>query len=322
MKKGTGSRNPRFFRITRRGKIFIVLTVAIGAASINTGNNLLYLCLAMNLSIMITSGILSDLATRDVYLNIFPSKEIFAGEEGTLYITVINRKRFIPIYFLNVIIPYGEAFSSGTVWYVTTEGESSTSTSISFSSRGLKKLEKVVVMTRFPFGLFEKYYHVKGNIKLIIFPKPLKTGYKNFARGPFPGEAVNSTESRSTGHSIKNIRDYVPTDPVKMVLWKKYMTTGNLYVKEMEGYKELPELIVISPEEEDDLFENQISSHAARLLELKKSGIPFTLRFTDFDLDSSNYQEPYRLGLGLLALMTKDGRGGPWLWDTKTVMQH
>ncbi len=53
-------RLPRRLRITFEGKAFLLITLGVGAAAINTGNNLLYLAFSMNLSLIVVSGFLSE----------------------------------------------------------------------------------------------------------------------------------------------------------------------------------------------------------------------------------------------------------------------
>ena len=57
---------PRKLKFTKEGKILIGITLGIGFAAINTGNNLMYLVLGMLLSLMVVSGILSELSLRGV----------------------------------------------------------------------------------------------------------------------------------------------------------------------------------------------------------------------------------------------------------------
>ena len=52
-------RPPRRLRFTREGRIIVLLSVGVGFAAINTGNNLLYLLLGWALSFIIASGVLS-----------------------------------------------------------------------------------------------------------------------------------------------------------------------------------------------------------------------------------------------------------------------
>ena len=53
-------RLPRSLKFTREGKGFSIVLMLIGIVAINTGNNLLYLVVAMLLSLIIISGIMSN----------------------------------------------------------------------------------------------------------------------------------------------------------------------------------------------------------------------------------------------------------------------
>ena len=51
-------------RPTRAGWLFFVIIFGVGFAALNTGNNLLYLVLALMLSFLVLSGLLSESALR------------------------------------------------------------------------------------------------------------------------------------------------------------------------------------------------------------------------------------------------------------------
>ena len=57
---------PRKLKFTREGKYYLGITLGVGFAAINTGNNLLYLLLGMLLSLIVVSGVMSDLSLRQL----------------------------------------------------------------------------------------------------------------------------------------------------------------------------------------------------------------------------------------------------------------
>ena len=71
-------RPPRRLEFTREGKYFVAITVGVGFAAINTGNNLLYLLLGMMLSFIIASGILSELSLRELAVMRTPPDAVYA----------------------------------------------------------------------------------------------------------------------------------------------------------------------------------------------------------------------------------------------------
>src|SRR5687768_13820366 len=65
-KKRERLRPPRRLEVTREGRYFLAITIGIGLAAVNTGNNLLYLLLGWLLSTIIASGALSNLVIGGV----------------------------------------------------------------------------------------------------------------------------------------------------------------------------------------------------------------------------------------------------------------
>src|SRR3954471_2849092 len=85
-------RPPRRLGFTREGKIVIVLSVGVGFAAINTGNNLLYLLLGWLLSFIIASGILSEQTLKLLVVERRPPPRVFAGEPFLMEVVIKNEK--------------------------------------------------------------------------------------------------------------------------------------------------------------------------------------------------------------------------------------
>src|SRR6266550_7780544 len=87
--------NPRTFefegvvRLTRIGTTFVIFTIVIGFAAINTGNNALYIALSFMLGCLLLSGIASKGGLKQLHVEFGNVHEPWAGRaaEGTLQIT-------------------------------------------------------------------------------------------------------------------------------------------------------------------------------------------------------------------------------------------
>jgi len=90
----------RSTRVTADGVRFLLLTLAVGVAAINTGNNLFYLLLAMMLSLILMSGIMADLCLRRLEFHRHVPDLLFVGEPATATVAVINRKPHLPSFSL------------------------------------------------------------------------------------------------------------------------------------------------------------------------------------------------------------------------------
>ena len=88
-------RLPRHLRVPFAGRAFLLVTLGVGVAAVNTGNNLLYLALSLNLSLILLSGVLSEGTLRHVTLSVRLASEAFAGGEAFLAVTCsAEAKRF------------------------------------------------------------------------------------------------------------------------------------------------------------------------------------------------------------------------------------
>src|SRR5687767_14874334 len=88
---------PRKLRPTRVGWFFVLAVIAIGAAAVNTGNNLLYFILGMTLGAIVISGILSERNLRGLWVERSVPSTVTAGVPATLSYVVTARRRFLPV---------------------------------------------------------------------------------------------------------------------------------------------------------------------------------------------------------------------------------
>ncbi|HJL19559.1 MAG TPA: hypothetical protein RMH99_28105, partial [Sandaracinaceae bacterium LLY-WYZ-13_1] len=91
-------RMPRRLRFTREGRVFVLVTLGVGAAAVNTGNNLLYLVLGMLLSLIVLSGVLSEGVLRGLRVARRLPRRAFAGSPALIELAVTNEKRRFPTY--------------------------------------------------------------------------------------------------------------------------------------------------------------------------------------------------------------------------------
>src|SRR5690348_14025535 len=93
---------PRSIRLTADGFRFIVLAIGIGAAAVNTGNNLLYLLFAMMLSLIVVSGLLSERCFKGLDLSRRLPSSVCANEPAPAAFVLVNRQRRGAVFSLHV----------------------------------------------------------------------------------------------------------------------------------------------------------------------------------------------------------------------------
>ncbi len=91
------------YEVTRAGMVYIAITVVIGIASINTGNNLLYIVVAALLSAILVSGVASALVLRHLELDVNLPEHVFAGRPMLARLLLRNVSGWMPSFSIRVV---------------------------------------------------------------------------------------------------------------------------------------------------------------------------------------------------------------------------
>jgi uncharacterized protein (DUF58 family) len=91
------------YEVTRAGLVYIAITVVIGIAAINTGNNLLYIVVAALLSAILVSGIASALVLRHLELDVHLPEHVFAGRPMLAHLLLRNVSGWLPSFSIRVV---------------------------------------------------------------------------------------------------------------------------------------------------------------------------------------------------------------------------
>src|SRR5262249_7032795 len=81
------------YEVTRAGIVYVIGTLLIGIAALNTGNNLLYIIVAAMLAAMLVLGGVFSLGFRDLELDIRLPGHVFSGKPGLRGIPLKNPRR-------------------------------------------------------------------------------------------------------------------------------------------------------------------------------------------------------------------------------------
>jgi uncharacterized protein (DUF58 family) len=91
------------FEVTKAGVIYVLVTLVIGIAALNTGNNLLYIVVAAMLAAILVSGVVSALVLRGLELEVRVPEHMFAGRPVVGRILLRNPRRFLPSFSIRVV---------------------------------------------------------------------------------------------------------------------------------------------------------------------------------------------------------------------------
>lgn len=272
---GSGSRGLRF---TREGRVFVLVTLGVGAAAVNTGNNLLYLVLGLMLSLILVSGVLSDLVLLRIEgLRVLPSRA-FAGGPALVEIILRNEKARLPSFSLEVEDQARELPTDRRCYFLKVEaaGEQRATYRRDLPRRGLVKFDALRLSTRYPFGLFDKWRVLPLEGELLVFPLVDVT-----ARAPMlgsGGEGAPDRVVRGPGIEPAALRDYRLGDEARSLHGRRSAALGRLVVRERE--REASRTIVIAFDDALDTsdaaaldrFERALSRIAGIAVDAKAQG--------------------------------------------------
>lgn len=216
----------------------MLLAFAIGLAAINTGNNLLYLMLAMMLSLIVLSGILSERTLKLLQVKRRLPQHVFAGSPATAYFSIANLKTRSPSFslrFLDVI--EGQPLDRGVhVLHVPPGGSLLRSYLFTVPRRGPYRIDAIKVSTRFPFSLFVKSLTQPLESEIVVYPKitPLPQLILKELRG-LGHEQQQPLPQRGQGWDLYNLRWYQPGDDSRSIHWRTTARTNALVVRETEA---------------------------------------------------------------------------------------
>jgi uncharacterized protein (DUF58 family) len=91
------------YEVTRVGVIYVLVTLVIGIAALNTGNNLLYIVVSSMLSAILVSGLASAVVLRRLQLDVRLPRHLFAGRAASGRIILRNPRRWLPSISIGVI---------------------------------------------------------------------------------------------------------------------------------------------------------------------------------------------------------------------------
>ena len=301
-------RPPRRLRVTPEGKWFLLITLGVGAAAVNTGNNLLYIALSMNLSLILVSGFFSEWCIRRTSVQVRHVSEAFASRESLLSVTCsAGRKRF-PSLSLSVSLPL-----DGTprrILFPEITGGGTATRVISFlpARRGPLPFASCAVSTMFPFALFEKSMDVTPDASLVVYPEPTEAG-ERAERQSAREHAGSPAPSGSRGEGIRGAREQMPGDPFRDIHWKASARMGKWMVKEREHVTApVADIRLPSPCPSADL-EPVLSRACAFVLACEKEGEPYRIWAGDrLRVDASGGSRRTE-ALMFLALFGNDGPG-------------
>jgi uncharacterized protein (DUF58 family) len=296
----------RSIRLTSEGIRFLLFTIGIGVAAINTGNNLFYLLLAMMLSVVVISGLLSEQCLRRLDFHRHVPDLIMADQPTTVTLSVANHSRWLPSFSLRLFdVSGGKDLDRGLfVDHLPAQRSVLLSYPVLATARGRLHLEGVRVETLFPFGLFLKrgLSQIPADIPVSPPIRPLSLRFVDELVSEGQGLSL---PRRGHGMQLYNLRLYRAGDDSRTIHWMTTARTSNLIVRETEAEDQRRITIVLStlaPDDRETLFEHSVTLVASLLWQLSQKSYLLRLIIDAEDSGPGSGSDHLLAMLRLLAL--------------------
>jgi uncharacterized protein (DUF58 family) len=278
VRKRSRLRPPRVLRATRPGWCFIAIIFGVGFAALNTGNNLLYLVLALMLAFLVLSGILSETSLRGLRIERVLPRELFALSPNRIVLRVHNSQRRNACFAITIedrLESDAGLDPAGRVFALRVGPRSSTNLSYLFEPerRGDVRFAGFRVSTRFPFGLFIKSRDLDLVESAIVYP-PVQRLSIDARTDPASSEQETCSGNSADGDEIAGLREFVRGDSHARVHWRSSIRVGRLLVGEREGLAdtEFEVRLRLPASASDKLVEERVARAASEVVTHLETG--------------------------------------------------
>ncbi len=225
-------RPPRRLKLTRDGKYFIGITFGVGFVAVATANNLLYLMLGMLLSLIVVSGVLSEMSLRRLRVTRRLPTRAQVGRPHLVEIEVHNDKGRMPSYAIEVEDLRAGQPADKRCFFLKVSPRSSQVAAYrrTPARRGLDRHVGFRVATRFPFGFFEKSRELPCEGELVIYPgiDPVRLGQDDVGQRLGGGAA----QGRGSGDEVIGVRPMREGDDPRDIYWRKSTASTQMVLME------------------------------------------------------------------------------------------
>jgi uncharacterized protein (DUF58 family) len=211
----------------------------------NTGNNLLYMVLALLLAFLVLSGVLSESALRGIQVRRRLPRDLQAERPAPVVLEIRNAQRLAPSFAVVVEDCLGDDVERGAVagrvfaFRIAAGATETRSYPLHAEGRGALAFAGFRVATRFPFGLFSKALRLDAPGEALVGPAVDAVGV----------DAERTARARDEGGvgrglprpEASGLRAWAAGDAFRHVHWRASARRGALLVRdrEREGRAEL-----------------------------------------------------------------------------------
>ncbi len=252
-------------RLTTDGIWFLVVTVGVMLAAVNTGNNLLYLVLASLLATLLVSNVLAEWNLRGLHVGRRLPVEVFASQAAAGAFIVENRRRLGKSWTLRLAEEdpeTGAVIAEARLLQLAAGAQADVGAGWMLPERGQVQLRRLRLEGGYPFGLMRRWRLIELPAELLVYAMPIDGAVSRGHGGR--GNLVPDPRQRSRDGDLIGLREYVPGDPIRDVHWPTTARTGQAMVVQREGQHAQEVEILVDPRSPRELAISRATGEVLR----------------------------------------------------------
>jgi uncharacterized protein (DUF58 family) len=287
---------------TRQGYMLLAILVVMLLGAINYSNNMAFLLTFLIVGIGHNAMWYTHRNLLGLRVTALPVEPVFAGSSPLLTLRLEDRDgRPREAIRLTVDgVPSQPAF-------LEPGGSTQVSVALEARPRGLHRLRRQCLSTRYPLGLLEAWTWLTLDTEVLVYPLPL--AMENLTLTGDDREGEQPTNFGRADATPDEIRPYRPGDAPNRIAWKAVARSGELFVRDAGTGDAAPiwldwdSVPVADPE-------TRLSALCHRVLETHAEGQPCGLRLPGTRIDPGTGPDHLKRCLRALALFGLPGQAG------------
>jgi len=287
-----------FILPTRLGLLFGGVLILLLVMAINYQNSMIFAYTFLLSSLFPVMIIFTFRNLSGLVIRVAGCSSVFMGESARVSLTVTrtDMRERQQLHFkwptsneatANVI----DDFDQSIELYLPTE------------QRGPLKTARLYLHSNYPVGFIRAWSWLRLDLAGVVYPKPIE--------GDLPVKGTQNsdgdiTKKQISAEDISGLRSYVPGDSPRKIAWKSYAATGELNVKEFEGYQS-DELWLDLDEVTGGHIEYRLSVLCYWVLKLESEQAMYGLKLGDQLFGLNNGPQHKKVLLTALALFSLEG---------------
>ncbi|MES2744424.1 MAG: DUF58 domain-containing protein [Bdellovibrionota bacterium] len=219
---------------------------------------------------------------QNIAIELLDCEPMAAGESSEIRFTVQGTGT-APVHNLWIELPNGAPYSADRATFLEVSSAIDGSLTVHCSKRGVYSIDKIKLISRGVYGLFQAWSWHAAKTNLIVYPKPrgnnpLPTGTESQAK-KLEGATLTKTLS---GDDFQGHKPYILGDSLQHVDWKAYARGQDMLIKDYSG--EGSEALDLHWDDTRGTTEERLEQLSAWIVLMNRAQRPYSLHLPTLSL--------------------------------------